>query len=451
MEEFLRKIDNFLRRDIWHIDTSSFNRTRSVVIKVAKVLTYSAREIHNNELTLRAMSLVYTTLLSLVPLLALSFSVLKAFGVVDNQLEPLLVRFLTPLGEKGVEISQKIMEFVSNMKVGVLGVIGLLVLMWTVFSLIKKIDDTLNIIWNVKEGRNLVRRFTNYLSLTLLGPVFLFVVLAMTASLASNTIVQKLISIEPFGTLIVIWGHILPYIIVSVLFTLIYMIVPNTSVNFRSAMLGGVIGGISWQAVGTIFTYSVASSTKYFAIYSSLAVLILFMMWLYISWLILLIGAQISYCHQNLDISGLKVDMTRLGSSIREKTVLLVMYTIGRSHFLGRKNLTLLDIVEETGMPYDLVSRSVNELRTNGLLTQTSDDPPRYLPARDIGSIKLTEIVNASRTNQQTDMLLKKSGKSEVVNKLSEQIDNSIRKELGGRSLRTLVSESENCQKKSAP
>lgn len=446
MDELIKKIDNFLRRDIWHIDTSSFNTFKSLLVRIIKVLSYSAREIHNNELTLRAMSLVYTTLLSLVPLLALSFSVLKAFGVVDNQLEPLLMRFLTPLGEKGIEITQKIMEFVSNMKVGVLGVIGLVVLVWTVFSLIKKIDDTLNLIWNVEEGRNLIRRFTNYISLTLIGPVFLFVILALTASLASNTIVQKLVTIEPFGTLLVIWGQILPYIIVSILFTLIYIMVPNTKVNVKSALIGGVIGGVSWQAVGTLFTYSVASSTKYFAIYSSLAVLILFMMWVYISWLVLLIGAQISYCHQNLDISGLKVDISRIGARLREKMALLVMFIIGKNHYEGNRNVTLLEIVEKTDMPFDLISRTVSDLRSSGLLTPTSDEPPRYLPARDIGSIKLKEIVDSSRENLQTRLLLGKSGKFDIVNRISYQIDESIEKKLGETTLRDIVSESVNIQ-----
>lgn len=446
MDELIKKIDNFFRRDIWHIDTSSFNLFKSLLIRIIKVLSYSTREIHNNELTLRAMSLVYTTLLSLVPLLALSFSVLKAFGVVDNQLEPLLMKFLAPLGEKGVEITNKIMEFVSNMKVGVLGVIGLVVLVWTVFSLIKKIDDTLNLIWNVKEGRNLIRRFTNYISLTLIGPVFLFVILALTASLASNTIVQKLISIEPFGTLIVLWGQILPYIIVSILFTLIYIMVPNTKVNVRSALIGGIVGGVSWQAVGTLFTYSVASSTKYFAIYSSLAVLILFMMWIYISWLVLLIGAQISYCHQNLDISGLKIDISRLGARLREKMALLVMFIIGKNHYKGSGNITLMDIVERTEMPYDLISRTVSDLRRCGLLTQTSDEPPRYLPARDIGSIKLKEIVNSSRENLQTRLLLGKSSKSDIVDQISSQINESIEKKLGDTTLRDIVSDPDSLQ-----
>jgi len=440
MEEIIKKIDKFLRRDIWHLDTSTFSTFRSSAIKIIKVLTFTVRETHNNELQLRSMSLVYTTLLSLVPLLALAFSVLKAFGVVDNQLEPLLMRFLAPLGDKGNEITLKIMEFVSNMKVGVLGVIGLLVLVWTVFSLIKKIDDTLNLIWNVKEGRNIIRRFSNYISLTLIGPVLLFVIIALTASLASNTIVKKISSIEPLGTLIILWGYILPYIIVSILFTFIYVIVPNTRVNLRSAAIGGFIAGVSWQAVGTIFAYSVASSTKYFAIYSSLAVLILFMMWVYISWLILLAGAQISYCHQNLEISGLKIDISVLSSKIWEKLSLLVMYIIGSNHHSGEKHLSITELVEQTDMPYDAVQRTVKELRNSGLLSETSDEPPRYLPSRDMSSIKVSEIIASSRSNYQSQLLLQKPSKSQKVDTIIKEIDDSIEKRLGEISLRDIVS-----------
>ena len=343
------------------------------------------------------MSLVYTTLLSLVPLLAFSFSVLKAFGVVDNQLQPLLLSFLAPLGDKGVEISSKIMEFVGNMKVGVLGTIGLLALIYTVFSLIKKIDDSLNRIWHVKKGRSLVSRFSNYISLTLIGPVLMFAILGLTATLASNTIVQKLSTVEPVGTLIVIWGRLLPYIIITIVFTFIYIIVPNTKVKIKSALLGGLVAGISWQAVGTLFAVSVASSTKYMAIYSSFAVFILFMLWLYISWLILLLGAQLTYCHQKLDFHGLKFDISNMSTKLKERIAFLVMYLIGDSFLNSKSKLTLDDIAEKTDMPYESVINSIKDLKSNNLIIETSDEPPTYLPAKDIGSIYLKDIIRSVR------------------------------------------------------
>lgn len=439
MEDIIKRIDRFLKRDIWQIDPSSVSFFRSLFVRVTKMLSFTVREVHENELTLRAMSLVYTTLLSMVPLLALAFSVLKAFGVVDTQLEPLLMRFLAPLGEQGHEIAQRVMEFVSNMRVGVLGVVGLVILVWTVFFLIKKIDDTLNIIWNVKHGRNLVRRFSNYISLTLIGPVFLFVAMALTASFASNTLVMKLMEIEPVGTLLTIWGQIVPYIIVSLIFTLIYIVVPNTKVNFGSALIGGTIAGVSWQAVGNLFAYSVASSAKYFAIYSSFAVLILFMMWLYISWLILLVGGQISYCHQNINLFGQKIDISNIGSSLREKLSILVMFLAGKDFYSDEANISLMEIVEKTRMPYDVVYKTVEDLVEAGLLTETADEPPRYIPARDMGTIKLSEIVRSTRDNSQSKLLSGFSGANPQVDKITSDIERSIEESLNGKTLRDII------------
>lgn len=440
MSEIVKKIDNFFRKDIWSLDLRSLSNFKYQIIKTLRLISFTIREIHGNELTLRATSLVYITLLSIVPLIAFSFSILKAFGVVDTNLEPLLIKFLTPLGEKGIEISQKIMEFVDNMKVGVLGSIGLLALIWTVFSLIKKIDDSLNRIWNVTSGRSLVRRFSNYISLTLIGPVLMFVILGLTASLASNTIVQKLVAIEPLGTLLVIWGRLLPYIIIILVFTFIYMIVPNTKVNFKSALLGGFIAGISWQAVGTLFALSVASSTKYTAVYSSFAVLILFMLWLYINWLILLLGAQLSYCHQNLDFFGLKIDISNISSKLKEQLTLLIMYLVGHNYYHGKENLTLNNIVEYTHMPYDSIVKSLKNLEKNNLLIETADEPPKYLPAKDIELITLKDIISSARTNNQSEIIISKSKTYSEVNSLMDKIDGSIYDTLGNKTLRDIVS-----------
>jgi len=152
----------------------------------------------------------------------------------------------------------------------------------------------------VKKGRSLVRRFSDYISILLIGPVFMLAAIGLTASFESNAIVQRVLSMEPLGTLLLFAGKLIPYLFVFLVFTFIYIIIPNTKVKFKSALIGGAIAGIAWQTTGWIFAFSVAKSTRYAAIYSSLAMLILFMIWLYVNWLIMLIGAQIAYCHQNL-------------------------------------------------------------------------------------------------------------------------------------------------------
>src|SRR5690554_4428770 len=144
------------------------------------------------------MSLVYTTLLSIVPLLALSFSVLKAMGV-HQRMEPLLYQFFEPMGPQGMEVAERILGFVDNMRVGVLGSVGLALLVYTVISLVQKIERSFNTIWRVPEMRSMAQRFSNYLSVIMVGPLLMVSAIGVTAAIFSSEIAQTLIAIEPFG------------------------------------------------------------------------------------------------------------------------------------------------------------------------------------------------------------------------------------------------------------
>ena len=440
MLRLIKQIIGFLKKDLWNIDLKQLNRPKTILIKSLRLISFTVRELINNELQLRAVSLVYTTLLSIVPLIAFSFSILQSFGVVNNQLEPILQNFLAPLGQQGVQISSKILEFVGNMKVGVLGTIGLLTLIYTVFSMIKKIDDSINVIWKVHRGRGIFQRLTNYISLTVIGPIFMFVILGLTASLASNTIVEKLAHYKSFGTIIIIWGTILPYLLISIIFTIIYVIVPNTKVRILPAIIGGIIAGIFWQISSQLFAKGVASSTKYFAIYSSLAIVILFMIWQYISWLIVLIGAQISYCAQKIDHSGINLKTSEISSKLKERISLSVMYLIGKNFAEGESSLSLDQIVDITNMPYEFVHGSIKELVSNELLVQSTDSPTTYVPSKDLELISLEEIINVSRSNEQSEKFINKTDSSfSQVDTILESIDSSIYESLGNKNLKDLL------------
>jgi len=442
MIEFIKKIASFLKKDLWIIDLEKLTRTKTFFFKSLRLISFTIREMMRNELQLRAVSLVYTTLLSIVPLIAFSFSILQSFGVVNNQLEPILQNFLAPLGEQGIQISHKILEFVGNMKVGVLGTLGLLILLYTVFSMIKKIDDSINVIWKVRRGRGILKRLTNYISLTILGPILMFVILGLTATLASNTIVEKLSHYKTFGALIIIWGTILPYLLVSIIFSTIYLIVPNTKVRIWPAIIGGIVAGIFWQISSQLFAKSIASSTKYFAIYSSLAIVIFFMIWQYISWLIVLIGAQISYCAQRIDYSGINLKSSEISSKLKERISLSVMYLIGKNFSLGSKNLSLDQIVDLTNMPYEFVNSSIKELTVKNLLIKSADRPTTYIPAKDLELISLEEIINASRTNEQSEQFIDMTdNKFRQVDSVLNNIDFSIYQSLENRNLKDFVSD----------
>ena len=439
MAELIKKVSNFLTKDIWHLDTSGLNRTRASLVYLVKLIYATVRGYTENELALRAMGLVYTTLLSIVPLLAFSVSILKAFGVVENQLQPFLTNFLEPLGDKGSEITSQIIGFIDNINFGVLGVVGLLLLIYTSVSLIMKIEDSMNHIWNVRRGRSIVRRFSDYITILLLGPVLMFSAIGLTASFESNAVVQRVLEIEPLGTLVLLSGKLIPYLFVFMVFTFIYIMIPNTKVKFKSAFIGGAVAGIAWQTTGWIFAFSVAKSTKYAAIYSSLAVLILFMLWLYVNWLILLIGAQITYCHQNLKTLDLGRTIFQLSSKVKEKLAFMVMYLIGYNFYHDKEKWTHDSLVKHLGLPQESIEDTIKELEDKNLLLEVGEDQPYYLPAKDIESIKLSDIVESARVNNETQVLENNYLSNPEVDLITDKIDDAIHASLGNMTLRDLV------------
>ncbi len=439
MAELIKKVNDFLTKDLWHLDTEPLNRFRTWLVYLTKLIYATVREFTDNELTLRAMSLVYTTLLSIVPLLAFSVSILKAFGVVDNQVEPLLANFLEPLGEKGTEITGQIIGFINNINFGVLGIVGLLMLIYTSISLIMKIEDSLNHIWKVRKGRSLVRRFSDYISILLIGPVFMLAAIGLTASFESNAIVQRVLSMEPLGTLVLFAGKLIPYLFVFLVFTFIYIIIPNTKVKFKSALIGGAIAGIAWQTTGWVFAFSVAKSTRYAAIYSSLAMLILFMIWLYVNWLIMLIGAQIAYCHQNLKFLDLGKRIFQLSSKLKEKLSFMVMYLIGYNFYHNKEKWTNDTLTQHLGLPQESIESTIKELEEKNLILEVGEDPVFYLPAKDIEAITLTEILDAARVNKETTLLENRYLSKPEVDHLTENIEEAIRGALGKLTLRDLI------------
>jgi len=305
--------------------------------------------------------------------------------------------------------------------------------------LIMKIEDSLNHIWKIKRGRSIIRRLSDYITILLIGPVLMFSAIGLTASFESNAIIQRILSIQPLGTLVLLLAKLIPYLFVFLVFTFIYIVIPNTKVKFKSAFIGGAIAGIAWQTTGWVFAFSVAKSTRYAAIYSSLAVLILFMIWIYINWLILLIGAQIAYCHQNLKTLDLGQTIFQLSSKVKERLAFLVMYLIGYNFYHNEEKWTFNSLVEHLGLPQESVDTTLAELKDKNLILETGDDPTFYLPAKAIEAITLTEIIDAARVNKETTLLENRYLSKPEVDQVTENIDEAIRGVLGELTLKDLI------------
>jgi membrane protein len=418
----LQQIDQY----IWKYNASDQLAPRSPWRHFLQIGVMVGRDLMSGMITLHAMSLVYTTLLSLVPLLAVSISVLKGFGVHD-QLEPALINLLAPLGEQSGEISARIIGFVENMQIGVLGALGLALLLYTVISLIQKIESAFNLTWQLHSSRGLMQRFSDYLSVIMVGPVLIFSAVGIMASLGSTHLAGFLQSLPFMSDLLYLFGKLLPLLLLITAFTFIYFLVPNTRVRIGSALYGAVIAGVMWQTSGILFTSFIAGTAKYTAIYTGFAALLLFMIWLYLSWIILLIGTSISFYHQNPDQLKWRRGNSHLSVRLRYQLALQVMVSIARAHDRQSELVPSLEnLAAYQQIPTPVLARILDALEQDGLVIQSADNPPAFIPGAALQRISLVDILHCARNAEdegQSDNLRSDAEVSRLLQSLEQQFD----------------------------
>lgn len=434
-----KKITELLNRILWESPQSAHSRIKAVSAVLLRLFYKLAKEFREGQITVRAASLVYTTILSLVPFLALAFSVLKALGI-HNKLQPFLYQFLDPLGDRGEDLAISIISFVENINVGILGTVGLALLIYTIISSVKQVESAFNYTWQITRERSLLRKFKDYLSVILVGPVLLVSAIGITTTILTNTVTEKLQSIEPFGTAIFIAGKVAPYALVILSFTVIYYLLPNTKVRFRSALIGGFSAGLLWQTGGWAFASFVVASSNYPAIYSGFAIILFFMVWVYYSWLILLIGSKISFYHQYPDLLAMKDERTLSGYRLREKTALAIMYLMGYSYYHNKPRLTAGTLVRELRLPLKYIQDILDALSEKGGILFRVEEDSTYLPARDIETITVNEILSAVRIEVgEKDGLLKRVGARPEIEVLFSRIDEAGYRSIEKETLKQLV------------
>lgn len=404
---------------------------------VLRYLYALVRDILSGQLTLRSMSLVYTTLLSIVPLIALSFSVLKGLGV-HNDLRPILEEFLVPLGDQGSQISSELFGLVENVRGGVLGGVSLAFFIFTAISMVQKVEESFNYVWHVAQPRSLARRISEYTVVLLIGPVAIVVALGMIASIQSNRLVQWLLQNESFGAAIVMLGATVPYLLVIGVFTFLYMFVPNTSVRFKSALVGGIAGGVMWASMSAVFaTFVVYAGTRQL-IYSGFAVAITALIWLYLNWLVLLLGAQLAFYHQRPAFLRIGQREPRLSNAMRERLAINIMFLIGKAFRDRDTRMTLEEIGQQLKIPVIAMSQVVSRLVDSGLLVATEDG--NLMPGADISRMLIADIVRCVREFGDTGSYRGPQW-TPGVDALGRKFDDAVAGVMGDMSLADLIDE----------
>jgi membrane protein len=389
------------------------------------------------EINIRAMSLAYTTLLSLVPLMVFSFAILKGLGA-RGDLRLILQEFFRPMGGAATQLTDSVMQFVTNMRGDLLGTIGLAFLVYTVITTIQKVEASFNFVWRVAHPRTFGRRFMEYLGVMILGPILLAVAIGLLGFAQRSPLAQWLHAVAPLAGLMEFLGQLLPYLIVSLVFTFMYAFIPNMRVRFRAALIGGMTAGIIWALVGKVFTAVILYSSQMVAIYTGFAIVLTTLIWVYLSWLILLIGAQLAFYVQFPQYLRHGQENIELTGSDRERVGLSVMYLIGRDYASGKALWNAGGLAAELDIPSIALAPVLACLERGGLIVATEKQD--FVPGRDSAGILLTDILDCVRSMQVTRLTIELRDVGGTIQVMRE-VEAAARTRLGSQSLKDLITE----------
>jgi len=441
-------LTNYLERLLWPPERPQHHERASRRRTVARYAYALLRDLMLGDLSLRAMSLVYTTMLAIVPLLAFSFSLLQGLGF-HRELEPLLNNFLAPLGPRSGELTQRIIEFVDNVSGSALLGLSILLLILSALSMAQKVEGSFNFVWRVDRPRSFARRFSEYLSVMLIAPLLMSVAMGFTASLASETVRTRLEQMGAIGGWLARLSGLAPYALVIAAFSFLYVFVPNTRVKLKPAACGGLFAGVLWAGSGSVFTSFVVSLSRYEAIYSGFAIVLVAMLWLYLSWLILLLGAQLAFYLQNPDYLRLGQRTEVMSNGLRERLALSAMLLIARDFDKPGHGWRVESLAARIRIPRHLLEPVIGSLMSADLVTQTSEQ--RLMPARDPHGINACDILDAVRNADRDPHHAPGGDWNATVQNIHLRVESAIREALGTCSLADMVDQDTRAEAAVAP
>ncbi len=395
----ISRIRSFLKHDVWRIRARDLPAYKAIPLKALRIFLISLRSLTVDEVQLRASSLTFFSLLSVVPLLAMFFGIAKGFG-----LEKTLEQVLHERIQGQEEVLNFIIEFAHNYlektKGGVIAGIGVVLLFWSIIKVLGDIESAFNTIWGVKRGRSLYRKISDYLSVCLVAPFLFITASAATVIISSEakTLTDKIAFLETFSPGIAILLKLLPICAVWILFSFIYVFMPNTKVRFRCGILAGVLAGTGFQVFQQLYISLQIGLAKYNAIYGGFAALPFFLVWLQLSWLIVLVGAQISHATQEVDEYELEPDSNAISPRLKRITTLLVVRHLVKEFCSGSPSVSRESIIHALDLPNPLVDRILQDLFEAHLISEVKvdgQDEAAYQIAVDPDRLTIRYVVEA--------------------------------------------------------
>lgn len=438
----IRRLLEFINRDIWILELKSYPRLLGFLLRQLRIILLATREFRENRIQLRASALTYYSMLSIVPVAAMAFGIAKGFGF-QRKLEVQL-RNLAAEREELAEVLEYVINFANsmleNINSGLITGVGLVLLLWSVMKVLGNIESSLNAIWQIHRPRAFIRKFSDYFSMMLVAPILFFLSSSITVFL-SNAISGDGVLAEQLNTLLQFLVKLIPYALIYLLFTIVYVVMPNTKVSFKYGLFGGLIAGTVFQVTQTLYFFIQSEAVRASAIYGTFVTLPLFLIWLQLSWLIVLLGAEISFAYQNIESYEFEHEALNISSYNRRMLTFLVLHTIVKQFQQGKVPLISSDLSHDLGIPIRLVREIIYDLSGSGLVVEAATESPKenaYLPAIDINQITVSFVVSKLEMSGDDRLIAEESENLEAFSRIQQGLFNAIEKSPANKLLKDI-------------
>jgi membrane protein len=437
----VEKIVHFFTQGVWQLNKEDLPKSKRLFLRPLRVVLYTIRGYIRDDCALQASALTFYSLLSIVPVGAMAFGIAKGFGLEQGLENQLYLRFA---GQE--EVLSKVIAFsrslLENTKGGLIAGIGVVLLFWSAIKVLGRIEKTLNHIWKV-NARSFIRKFTDYLSIMIISPLLVIVSSSVNVFITTQVmaITDKLALLQAASPVIFELLKILPYGLIWLLFIMIYYIMPNTQVRLSSAIVAGLLSGTIYQITQGVYISAQVLVSKYNAIYGSFAALPLFLIWLQLSWMIVLLGAEIAYAHEHVSDVTMATDYKETSPDFQRRYALHILKLIVKRFQEGAPPLTAELISKELKAPFLLVEQLIDQLCQSDLISAVENKKnggSRYLPTRDIHTITIVSVWEALDKRGDKDLPAEKNADFTTVSKAVEDIRNEMSKSAANRLVKDL-------------
>ena len=385
---------NFIRFDIWRITEHELSRRRRIVYRFIKTLVLAVRGFIDEDLNVKASALTYSILFAMIPTFAMIIAIAKGFGIeklIRSSLEG------TFFGQEDLipQVMGFVERYLETTQGGLFIGIGLAVLFYSVMNFFMQVERAFNSIWKVKKSRSLVRQFSTYFSSILLIPIL--IVLSSGLSIFINTAIAQSFLYDVLNPVLRFGFKFAPYVIIWIVFTIMYMVIPNTKVRFTNALIAGVIAGTAFQLFQFLYIHGQVYLSRYNIVYGSFAAIPLLLLWLQISFLIVLLGAEISYASQNIKYFEYELDIDTMSTRYKNFLTLFITYIVIKQFENQRPPLSSEEISEDFQLPARIVNQILSKLVEVSILIEVYNDSTKsktFQPAIDINQLTIDLLFN---------------------------------------------------------